>query len=47
MVETLYLFEKIETKREKVIITTKVKRVKVLKDLLSTPLKGFIDQIHQ
>ena len=47
MAETLYLLEKIETKRARVINTTKVKRVKVLKDLLSTPLKRLIDQIHQ
>ena len=47
MFETLYLLEKIETERARIINTAKVKKVKVLKDLLSTPVKRFIDQIRQ
>ena len=40
-------YEKIETKRARIINKPKAKRIKVLKDLLSTPLERFINQIHQ
>ena len=47
MTDTLYLEEKIETTRLKINNPTKIKRVNVLKDLLSTSLERLISQNHR